>query len=113
MAMDKRVNWKNGALLLGSAVMDSVQGFVLFNMALCSVPSITGFGAILTAICAVGVIGIAAMGTVFSVVWGWLAYLLTGKKLMVGIGIVEAVPALNGLPMFTAASLYFVWKQKG
>lgn len=101
---------KELALLGASLILDSVQGFVLFNMALCAVPSITGIGALLTAICGLAFLGIAQTGFFFSILYGLISYFFTGKKLFIAAGVLESIPVLNALPLFTATSLYHILK---
>jgi len=112
MKLDKRINIKNVILLFGSLIIDSVQGFVLFNAALCSIPFITGVSAVLTFICSLAFLGISTLGAVFSILWGLFAYWVTKKKLMIGAGFLEAVPIVNALPVFTLSSIYFIYKQR-
>jgi hypothetical protein len=97
-------------LLAGSVIIDAVQGFVLFNAALCGIPSITGVGAVLTAICGLALLGLSTLGLFFSVAWGILSYALTKKKLSLVVGVAEAIPIFNGIPIFTASTLYYILK---
>lgn len=97
-------------LLIGSIFIDAVQGFVLFNAALCAVPSITGVGAVLSLICGLAVLGISTLGALFTLIWGGFAYLITGEKLELAAGVIEAIPVVNGLPIFTMTTLYYISK---
>lgn len=103
-----KINAKTIALLAGSVFIDAVQGVVLFNAALCAVPSVTGVGVVATLICGAAILGIGTLGSLFSIAWGALAYFLTKEKMALGVGVAEAIPGLNGLPIFTAATLYYM-----
>ena len=103
-----RLGLKELVLLAGALVLDSLQGFVLFNAALCAVPSITGPGIIITAICAAALIAYSSLGVIFTLAWGAFSYYLTGRRLFLGVGVLESVPILNSLPLFTASAAYHI-----
>ena len=105
-----KLGWKELILLGASLILDSLQGFVLFNMALCTVPSATGAGAIITAICAAALLGLSTWAAAFTIAYGLISWYLTGKKLFIAAGVLESIPVLNALPIFTATSLYAIIK---
>jgi len=98
---------RDTALFVGSVAMDVAQEFVLFNAALCGIPSISGVGVVITAICGLAVVGLAGLSSLFALVWGIGAYWLTKDEIFLGAGVLEALPGISGLPMFTGATIYY------
>lgn len=110
-------------ILAAAVAIDALQiiatGALLFQAALCGIPSISGIGALATLACvvipALGLTVSAAVNLFFSGMFNLAALWITKKRRWAAIGVVEAVPFLNALPFATASSIWYIiedWKER-
>lgn len=111
--------WQKLALLFFSVVVDIVQGafvaMLAFEAVMCAVPSITGVGAIVTFFCEIVVGGqlpfILLANLIFALIWAAAVFAITKRKIAVAVGVFEAIPILDALPLYTATAVYVLIKE--
>jgi hypothetical protein len=106
----------NLAFLGISAIFDIIQGAILFEIALCAVPSITAVGFLVSILCWLAVIGqiplMLLVSVLFSSVWMWLGKKLLKKNVDGLVAVAEIVPFLDALPLYTGAAVYYLIEKK-
>lgn len=109
-----KINSNTLSLLGISIIIDIIQVQLLFQEALCGIPSFTGVGATATIICWVGSSGI---NFIASSIWFIVAKILLKRPILKIDGIskstlFELVPIISAIPTFTFISLYNIIKMR-
>lgn len=106
----QKLPFKKAILLVGSILFDFViQPWMEYAAILCTIPAISGIGIIVTISCYAARIGVTAL-------WGAFSFILLGQKLEINStfisSVIEQVPGVNILPMYTINTIYSIIKGK-